>query len=78
MKGGGAFTDYQVLSLIRDHPGCTIYSLLKYARSEMPKWNWSRGKVHKAVQRLKRDKKIDTRLRVNGSRSCQELYCRTV
>lgn len=70
----GEFTDYQVLALIRDHPGSNLYQLLGHARRDMPKWEWSRGKVHKAVQRLKKEGKIEGRLKINGARSCQELY----
>jgi hypothetical protein len=67
------FTDIQVLALIRAHPDSNIYQLEKAARIEMPKWDWSNGKVHNAVQRLKRDKMVTTRLVINGGRSCQQV-----
>jgi hypothetical protein len=69
------FTDIQVLMLIRSHPGSNIYQLNKAAPIEMPRWTWSIGKIHKSVQRLKKEKKIEGRLKINGGRSCQELYC---
>ena len=53
------FTDVQVLTLIRANPGINLYQLEKKARQEMPKWPWSRGKIHKSVQRLKQAKKIE-------------------
>jgi len=70
------FTDVQVLTLIRANPGINLYQLEKKARQEMPKWPWSRGKIHKSVQRLKQAKKIEGRIKVTGARSCQELYCK--
>jgi hypothetical protein len=76
----GELTDYQILTLIRDHPGATIYQLLDYARAEMPvkpdkpDKGWTRGKVHKSVQRLKGKKRIKGRIKLNGARACQQLY----
>jgi hypothetical protein len=42
----------------------------------MPKWPWTIGKIQKAVERLKKDHKIETVLKVNGGRACQEVYLR--
>jgi hypothetical protein len=69
------FTDTQVLTLVRAYPGLNLYQLHKIAQKEMPRWPWSIGKVHKAVQRLKIAGKIETRYIVNGGRNCQLLYC---
>ena len=70
------FTDVQVLTLVRANPGLNLYQLQKKAEEEMPKWPWTIGKVQKAVERLKKEKKVETRLVVKGGRSCQEVYCR--
>jgi hypothetical protein len=68
------FTDVQVLMLIRSHPGKNIYQLHKLAEIEMPRWDWSYGKIQKAVQRLKKEKKVSGRIKVDGGRACQELW----
>ena len=70
------FTDVQVLTLVRASPGLNLYQLQKKAEEEMPKWPWTIGKVQKAVERLKKEKKVETRFVVKGGRSCQEVYCR--
>ena len=70
------FTDVQVLTLVRANPGLNLYQLQKKAEEEMPKWSWTIGKVQKAVERLKKEKKVETRFVVKGGRSCQEVYCR--
>jgi len=70
------FTDVQILTLIRANPGINLYQLKKTAEKDMPKWSWSRGKIHKSVQRLKKELKIEGRIKINGARSCQELFCR--
>ena len=70
------FTDVQVLTLVRASPGLNLYQLQKKAEEEMPKWPWTIGKVQKAVERLKKEKKVETRLVVKGGRSCQEVFCR--
>ena len=70
------FTDIQVLTLVRANPGLNLYQLQKKAEEEMPKWPWTIGKVQKAVERLKKEKKVETRFVVKGGRSCQEVYCR--
>ena len=70
------FTDVQVLTLVRANPGLNLYQLQKKAEEEMPKWPWTIGKVQKAVERLKKEKKVETRFVVKGGRSCQEVYCR--
>ena len=70
------FTDIQVLTLVRASPGLNLYQLLKKAEEEMPKWPWTIGKVQKAVERLKKEKKVETRFVVKGGRSCQEVFCR--
>ena len=70
------FTDVQVLTLIRASPGLNLYQLQKKAEEEMPKWPWTIGKVQKAVERLKKEKKVETRFVVKGGRSCQEVFCR--
>ena len=70
------FTDIQVLTLVRASPGLNLYQLQKKAEEEMPKWPWTIGKVQKAVERLKKEKKVETRFVVKGGRSCQEVYCR--
>jgi len=70
------FTDIQVLTLVRANPGMNLYQLEKQARLEMGKWPWTIGKIQKAVERLKKEKKVETRLVINGGRSCQEVYCK--
>jgi hypothetical protein len=70
------FTDVQVLTLVRASPGLNLYQLQKKAEEEMPKWPWTIGKVQKAVERLKKEKKVETRFVVKGGRSCQEVFCR--
>ena len=70
------FTDVQVLTLVRANPGLNLYQLQKKAEEEMPKWPWTIGKVQKAVERLKKEKKVETRFVVKGGRSCQEVFCR--
>jgi hypothetical protein len=69
-------TDIQVLTLIRSYPGTNIYQINKIAKIEMPRWSWSVGKIHKAVQRLKKGNKIEGRIKISGGRACQELYCK--
>ena len=68
------FTDTQVIALIRAYPGLNLYQLTKKANEEMGRWPWTIGKVQKAVQRLKKDGKISTRLVVNGGRACQQVF----
>lgn len=68
------FTDIQVLTLVRAHPGLNLYQLQKQAEKDMWRWTWTIGKVQKAVERLKKEKKVETRLVINGGRSCQEVY----
>lgn len=68
------FTDLQVLNLVRDHPGSNIYQLVGHARKEMPRFDWSPGKIQYAVQRLKKDRKIKGRVKLTGARACQQLY----
>jgi hypothetical protein len=70
------FTDMQVITLIKKYPGLNLYQLKKKAEEEMPKWPWTIGKIQKAVERLKKDHKIETVLKVNGGRACQEVYLR--
>ncbi len=70
------FTDMQVLTLVRACPGLNLYQLEKKAKEEMPRWTWTIGKIQKAVERLKKEKKVETVLKVNGGRACQEVYCR--
>ena len=52
------FTDIQVLTLIRNHPGESLRGIVRAAKKEMPRWCWTVGKVQKAVQRLEKAKKI--------------------
>jgi hypothetical protein len=68
-------TDMQVLTLVRAHPGLNLYQLEKKAKEEMSRWDWSIGKVQKSVERLKKEHKVQTRLIINGGRSCQQVYC---
>lgn len=70
------FTDIQVLTLVRANPGLNLYQLEKKAKEEMSKWPWTFGKIQKAVERLKKEKKVETRLVVRGGRSCQEVFCK--
>lgn len=68
------FTDVQVLTLVRAYPGLNLYQLVKKAEEEMPRWPWTIGKIQKAVERLKKDGKIETSLKINGGRACQEVF----
>ena len=71
------FADLQVLTLVRAHPGLNIYELTLKANDEMGmngECHWSNGKVHKAIERLKNAKKVQTRFIVKGGRSCQLVY----
>ena len=52
------FTDIQVLTLVRDHPGESLRGLVRIAKKEMPKWPWTVGKIQKSVQRLEKSKKV--------------------
>jgi hypothetical protein len=73
------FTDLQVLTLVRAHPGLNLYQLTETAKKEMNlmgECNWTTGKIQKAVERLKKEEKVETRLVINGGRSCQEVYCK--
>lgn len=75
------FTDFQVLTLIRANPGINLYQLVEVAKTEMPRWTWTIGKVQKSVERLKRETKagqpiLTVKLKVVGGRSCLQLYCR--
>ncbi len=71
------FTDIQVLTLVRAYPGLNIYELTLKANEEMGmkgECHWSNGKVHKAIERLKKSKRVQTRFIVKGGRSCQLVY----
>jgi len=71
------FTDLQILTLVRAHPGLNLYQLTKKAQEEMSiggKCNWTIGKVQKSVERLKGDKKVQTRYVVERQRTCQQVY----
>jgi len=73
------FTDVQILTLIRAHPGLNVYQLAKKAQDEMSmggQCNWTTGKVQKAVERLKMEKKVETRYVVKRCRTCQEVYAK--
>lgn len=72
------FTDMQVLTLVRNHPGLNLYQLTKKANEEMGRWNWSIGKVWRAVNRLKKAGKVETRIKQIGGKSCLEVHCKTV
>jgi hypothetical protein len=62
-------TDYQVLSLIRAHPGSSQYQLCCLAKKEMGKWHWSIGKIQMSVRRLTSIGKVETELTVKGGRA---------
>jgi hypothetical protein len=71
------FTDVQVLTLIRAYPGLNVYELAKKAQAEMNmggRCTWTYGKIQKAVERLKAERKINGRYVVRRNRSCQLLY----
>jgi len=71
------FTDYQVLTLVRAYPGLNIYQLTKKANEEMRmggRCNWTTGKVQKAVQRLIRANKVETKYVIRRCRTCQQVY----
>jgi hypothetical protein len=71
------FTDVQVLTLVRANPGLNVYQLTKKARAEMSiggQCTWTTGKVQKSVDRLKKEKKVETRYIVRRQRTCQEVY----
>ena len=71
------FTDHQVLTLVRAYPGLNIYQLTKKAKVEMGmkgRCSWTTGKVQKAVQRLIKAKKVETRYVVRRCRTCQQVY----
>lgn len=71
------FTDTQVLTLIRTHPGSSLYGLLQNARLEMKLWPWTIGKIQKAVERLEKDAKITKTSTMKGGRACVELYLKS-
>jgi hypothetical protein len=52
------FTDYQVLTLIKAHPGSSMSDILRYARKEMPSFGWTWGKIQKAILRLSDREKV--------------------
>jgi len=62
-------TDYQVLTLVREHPGANLYQLLKAAKKDMSKWGWSIGKIQRSVQRLASAKKVETDMAFQGGRA---------
>jgi hypothetical protein len=71
------FTDVQVLTLIRAYPGLNVYQLAKKAQEEMSmagRCTWSTGKVQKSVERLKKERKVETRYIVRRQRTCQLVY----
>jgi hypothetical protein len=71
------FTDLQVLALVRAYPYLNVYQLAKKAREEMSmggQCTWTTGKVQKSVERLKKEKKVETRYVVRRQRTCQEVY----
>lgn len=74
MGGEMIFTDIQVLTLVRAHPGLNLYQLQQQAEKEMGRWPWTIGKIQKAVERLKAERKVETRSIVKGGRSCQEVF----
>lgn len=69
-RGKLLFTDTQVLALVRSRPGLNLYQIQKAAQSKMPQWNWSIGKIQKAVGRLKELEKVDTETVLSGGRAC--------
>ena len=76
-EGRMNFTDLQVLTLVRANPGLNIYQLTKKAKEEMgmnERCNWTTGKVQKAVQRLIKANKVETRYVVRRCRTCQQVY----
>ena len=76
-EGRMNFTDYQVLTLVRAYPGLNIYQLTKKAKEEMGmagRCNWTTGKVQKAVLRLIKANKVETRYVIRRCRTCQQVY----
>jgi hypothetical protein len=58
------FTNVQVLALVRAYPCLNVYQLAKKAQEEMSmggQCTWTTGKVQKSVERLKKEKKVETR-----------------
>jgi len=49
---------------------------IQVAQKEMWKWPWTIGKIQKAVERLKREKKVETESVVEGGRACVLVRCK--
>lgn len=66
-------TDYQILTLVRTHPGTSVYSLVKLANAEMSlrgRKKWSYTVVYKSVKRLIERGKLEGKETVIGGRHC--------
>lgn len=77
LGGGMNFTDTQVLALIRQHPGLNLYRLMKQAQKDMPRWQWTIGKVQHAVERLEKAGRVEKRSTTEGGRACVLVYLKT-
>jgi len=63
-------TDLQVLTLVKAHPGLNFYQIQQTAKKSMKKWEWSIGKIQKAVRRLEESGKVETETVISGGRAC--------
>lgn len=63
-------SDLQVLTLVRARPGLNFYQIQKAAKESMKNWNWSIGKIEKAVRRLEESGKVETERVISGGRAC--------
>lgn len=72
-----SLTDYQVLTLVRAHPGLNLYQLRQKAEEEMGKWPWTIGKIQAAVRRLESDRKVETETVLQGGRACVLVRCKS-
>lgn len=76
LGGSMNLTDYQVLTLVRENPGLSLYELLKKAQEDMKKWPWTIGKIQHAVERLAGAEKVETQSVVRGGRACVLVRCK--
>ncbi len=68
------FTDYQVETLVKLHPGKSMYDLLKIAQSEMSKFAWNHDKIRHSINRLEKRGKVRSKYEINGGRSRRIIF----
>jgi hypothetical protein len=70
------YTNFQVLTAIKTHPGCNLYELLDICQTDYSRWMWTIGKVQRSVNTLEQAGQIKSDTFISGGRACRQLYAK--